>query len=261
MSDKTRENLIRRIEDSSLTERLNTATVIRERVVAPLTPGGSHYRIIVTDEVDQYEKPLRTEELSEAAFEKVRQRGENFTGTARRAAKISIANAPIEEFDDLTSLIDTFPSIDEMRDHVPHITTGKNSNRVAEEQRNVRVRVWIYAMSREDDNDFHLILGRAPGADPLYMTMELSGLPPANSPHFAKLKAAREAFKTGLNNDTPGTGYEFPEPPIPVEIEGSLFFDMSHINPGSRPGPSKLRQHMPTICEVHPISKIVLEPD
>src|SRR5947207_2323871 len=78
----------------------------------------------------------------------------------------------------------------------PPIQTTATSNRVKEEKRNVRVKAFIYAASRENDNDFHLIIGRSPDLTPeMYMTMELSGLPASNSASFTKLKAARDAYK------------------------------------------------------------------
>jgi hypothetical protein len=54
-------------------------------------------------------------------------------------------------------------------------------------------------------------------------------------------------------------GYDFYKPPIPVVVEGSLFFDMTHST-GGKPGPSKLKANIPTIWEVHPISQMKLEP-
>jgi len=187
--------------------------------------------------------------------------GDKFRGTARKAAKLSIANAQMETFSDLQVLINSLAPEAAMANHVPPITTAANSNRVAEEKRNVRVLVFLYAASKEDDNDFHLILGRAPGSAPaVYFTMELSGLPPTNSPAFAKLKAARTAFKDFFGNDLPGSRYDFYSPPIPVEIEGSLFFDINHVT-GSRPGPASLRPKMPVVWEVHPITRIVFEPE
>jgi hypothetical protein len=186
--------------------------------------------------------------------------GENYRGTARKAAKLSIASADTESFQDLKDLIATLQPHDEMVKHKPVITTTATSNRVKEEKRNVKVSTFLYAASREDDNDFHLIVGRAPGATPaVYFTVELSGLPPSSSAAFPKLKAARDAFKQFFGNDLPGGNYSFYTPPIPVEIEGSLFFDMSHAK-GSRPGPASLRPKMPVVWEVHPITKIVLEP-
>jgi hypothetical protein len=72
------------------------------------------------------------------------------------------------------------------------------------------------------------------------MTMEVSGLPPAEADSFDTLKAARDAYKEFFGSDLPGTSYDFYDPPVPVEIGGSLFFDMSHAS-GSRPGPQSLR--------------------
>lgn len=187
--------------------------------------------------------------------------GDRFRGTARKAAKLSLATAPMEAFADLPALITSLAPENAMKNHVPPISKAATSNRVAEEKRNVRLRVFLYAASKEDDNDFHLILGRAPGSTPaVYMTMELSGLPANNSAAFAKLKAARDAFKAFfINGELPGTSYDFYTPPIPVEVEGSLFFDINHVT-GGRPGPASLRPKMPVVWEVHPISKIVFEP-
>jgi len=186
--------------------------------------------------------------------------GDKFRGSARKAAKLSIAGVPTETFSDLQALINSLAPEAVMANHVPPITTAASSNRVAEEKRNVGLVAFLYAASKEDDNDFHLILGRAPGSTPaVYFTMELSGLPPANSPAFAKLKAARTAFKDFFGNDLPGSRYDFYSPPIPVEIAGSLFFDINHIT-GSRPGPASLRPKMPVVWEIHPISRIVFEP-
>ena len=222
----------------------------------------SKYQIIVTNQVDAYEdvpSPAAGLNLVLAA-KAAAQLGDNYTGTARRAAKLSIADAKIEKFDDLKDLIESLTPDKAMKNRVPKIKTDAKSDRVAEEKRNIRVRAFLYAASREDDNDFHLIIGRDPDeGEEMYMTMELSGLPPANSASFKKLNAARNAYKKFFKNNLPGFGYEFPSPPIPVEIEGSLFFDMTHAS-GSKPGPKDLRPHMPTIWEVHPITKMVFEP-
>lgn len=183
-----------------------------------------------------------------------------YTGTARKAAKLSIVNAPVEPFADLPVMVATLPAHNLMVNHNPPIKTTATSNRVAEEKRNVKLTAFLYAASREDDNDFHLIVGRAPGAaPPMYFTVELSGLPPANSTAFARLKAARDAFKAFFGGNVPGSSYSFFSPPIPVEVEGSLFFDMSHAT-GNRPGPQSLRPKMPVVWEIHPISKLVFEP-
>ncbi len=130
---------------------------------------------------------------------------------------------------------------------------------MAEERRNARLSAFLYAASREDDNDYHLILGRDPSLPPRYLTVEISGLPHSRSRHFGKLKAAREAYFRFFGNGLPGPTYDFYDPPIPVEVAGSLFFDMSHAT-GGRPGPQKLRPNMPVVWEIHPVTRIVFEP-
>jgi hypothetical protein len=220
------------------------------------------YRIIQTNEVDAYEKAATSMETLNAAVAAAEAApvSDKFDGTARKAAKLSIADAPTKTFNDLKTLVNSLPAHEDMKNHNPKIKTTATSNRVAEEKRNVRIKVFLYAASREDDNDFHLILGRDPNSGPeLYMTMELSGLPPASSASFDKLKAARDAFKAFFDADVPGLTYDFYDPPIRVRIEGSLFWDASHST-GSRPGPKSLKSRMPTVWEVHPITKIVFNP-
>jgi hypothetical protein len=238
-------------------------------------PGGPTYRIIKTTEVDTYEDTKAAVALSKALRGKMAPAaaalakavkhppspagGDNFAGNARKAAKLSIATGPVENFNDLSDLIASLPSIDAMVHHKPKIPTGPASKRVAEENRNVHVNAFLFAASAEADNDFHLIIGRDPNAgQEMYMTMEISGLPLPNSPAFAALNAARTAYKQffGAAN-LPGAGYHFYQPPIPVKIDGSLFFDMTHAT-GQAPGPPSLKSRMPTIWEVHPITGIRL---
>jgi len=223
------------------------------------------YRIIRTNEVDAYEaKPTKTAVAEAMVLEaKKKPKGDTFRGTSRKAAKLSVADAKTEKFSDLAEVINSFvPDKTMAKKKIP---TDAKSNRVEEEKRNINVEAFIYAASVEDDNDFHLIIGRDPetGGAEVYMTMELSGLPPANAKSHAKLKAARDAFKKFFakffQNNLPGTSYDFYDPPIRIQVQGSTFFDASHAK-GSKPGPQSLRAKMPTVWEVHPISKLKLLP-
>ncbi|MET0624869.1 MAG: hypothetical protein ABW250_18115 [Pyrinomonadaceae bacterium] len=233
------------------------------------------FRIIRTNEVDGYEQAANAQETlatrgatgraakksskkTAAKASKKAADKDTFGGTARKAAKLSLSAAPVKAYKDVRTLVNTLPSHDSMA--ALKIPKGAGSGRVAQEERNVRVKTFLYAASREDDNDFHLILGRSPEASPeVYMTMELSGLPAKNAPSFAKLKAARDAYKAFFGSELPGTSYDFYDPPIPVTIEGSLFWDASHAT-GTRPGPQSLKSRMPVVWEVHPISKIDFNP-
>ncbi|GAB2546584.1 hypothetical protein [Spirosoma aerophilum] len=218
------------------------------------------YRILVTNQMDPYDKPVAEAELIAPSLEAMASQGDQFKGTARKAAKTSVADAPVEVFTDLKALIETLPSKQTMKNHKPKITEGAKSNRVEKEKRNVRVNAFLYAASRENDNDYHLIIGRAQDAQPFQcMNVEISGLPPADSRFFKPINTGRDAFKTFFKNKLPGTSYSFYSPPFPVVVEGSLFFDMSHAT-GSQPGPQDLRPFIPTVWEIHPITNIVFEP-
>jgi len=230
--------------------------------VSPAGPSGpaAKYTVIHTNEMDVYEKGALGPGL--AGVLPSLPTGDNFDGTARKASKLSISTAKTEKFKDVADLIKTLPEHEKMVKHKPKITTAATSKRVTEEERNVHVTAFMYAASREKDNDFHLIVGRSTTASQeTYMTMELSGLPPSSNPSFSKLKAARDAFKKffkDIGKDLPGLTYDFYHPPVAVRIDGSLFFDMSHAK-GQRPGPPSLKSRMPVVWELHPITKIVLK--
>jgi hypothetical protein len=222
------------------------------------------YRILRTDEMDAKDVPLSEDERSSIAATGVpaatRSSGDNFAGTARKTAKLSISAAPTQEFSDVTDLIASLPAKDDMVNHDPVITTDAGSDRTTEEERNITVNAFIYAISRENDNDFHLIVGRDPTLrPPMYMTMEISGLPAHADANFAQLRDVRDIFKSFFGGNLPGATYDFYDPPIPIKVMGSLFFDMSHAH-GQSPGPPSLHPDMPVIWEVHPVSNIVFEP-
>lgn len=236
--------------------------------------GGPTYHIMRTTETDGYEKTTTAVDLSKLlrtkgappsaalakAVKKKPSTGDNYAGTDRKAAKLSKAPGAATTFSDLKDLIASLPAESKMIKHKPPIKTVATFGRVKEEQRNVSVEAFLYAASREADNDFHLIIGRDHTLTPeMYMTMEVSGLPPKNNPafDFTDLNAARRAFKKFFGTKLPGAGYDFYDPPIPVHIEGSLFFDMTHAT-GARPGPQSLKSRMPVIWEVHPLTSIKL---
>src|SRR5262249_26215818 len=156
------------------------------------------YTIIRTTEVDGYEPLANSQgDISASLALAAAPTGDKFKGNDRKAAKLSIAKKKIESFSDIRTLINSLAPEEDMVNHDPEITRDASMNRVDEEKRNIRVPAFLYAASREADNDFHLIIGRDPKKSPeMYMTMELSGLPPQNSDSFKKLKAARDAYKT-----------------------------------------------------------------
>jgi len=218
------------------------------------------FTILVTDQVDPYDKRLSARAAAALRARPFAPVSNNFAGTSRKAAKISTSGAKFEKFNDLKALVNSFSDDAKMIKRKPKIATDAKSNRVDEEKRNVRVSAFLYAASREDDNDFHLIIGSDPkGRKLVCLTMEISGLPPKKAASFDDLKKARDDFKNLLDNKLPGSGYHFYRPPIPITIGGSLFFDITHAK-GGRPGPKDLRPSIPTIMEVHPVREIAFRP-
>jgi hypothetical protein len=217
------------------------------------------FTVIRTRQLDGYEPealgPTDDEALPGPLLQA--RRGDDFAGTSRKAAKTSIAEADVEEFGDVEQLIDSLESAEHMIGL--NISSGATSSRVDEERRNVSVDAFIYAASREDDNDFHVIIGLNSEEDTeLYLNVEISGLPPASHRNHVELKAVRDVFKNVLSRHPaglPGSRYDFYKPPLPVRVTGSLFWDVSHET-GAKPGPQDLRDHIPTVWEIHPISKL-----
>jgi hypothetical protein len=260
-------------------------SILDDKTTFTPTPGGPTYRILKTTETDTYENTppavafraalagqktpdpgalTAADKLSPAKVQPgvdaaAAAKSDNFAGTDREAAKLSIATAKMETFEDVSALIATLPTLDEMIKL--NISQDPTSNRVPVENRNVHVSGFLYAASREADNDFHLIVGLDPKTGKeTYMTMEVSGLPPKKDPSYQALNGARTSFKTFFQDkNLPGAGYHFYQPPIPLQAEGSLFFDVKHSK-GQAPGPPSLKSRMPTIWEVHPLSKIKLGP-
>jgi hypothetical protein len=179
-----------------------------------------------------------------------------FRGQDRKGPKTSIADAEIENFENLRSLIASLPSDDDMRNHEPPVEKDSMS-RFAEERRNVRVAAWIYAIKYEADQDWHVIIGTDPSTtSKTFFNAEVSGLPSQSSAAFETLLKVRQQLANILDNDLPQEGsYRKYEDPIPVLIGGSLFYDIDHA-PGIV-GPTGMRPR--TAWEIHPITSLDLK--
>jgi hypothetical protein len=216
-----------------------------------LVLGGTH-RLIQTDEQDGFVEPAEEEFILFRALAAPFRDSDGFRGTARARSKTTLPDAEVEIFPSVVALRATLESDAEMRDGDPAITHGRDSDRVAEEHRMVRVRTQLIAVSREEDNDYHLIVADAGcRRASCRMNVEISGLPGTRSEHYAALRAARTQFDDAVEGPI-GSGYAFFEPPAPVVIEGALFYDLDHA-PGLV-GPAQARPD--TSWEIHPISSI-----
>jgi hypothetical protein len=226
-----------------------------------VSPSGKRYVVTVSDEPGTEEKlkQERAEELRKLSPLDRAQAASNidfFVGHDRKAAKTSIATGGIEAFSTLGDLLNTLVDDQSMLNHNPPITKDADSERVAEEQRNVTVSAFIYALKSESDNDFHMILGTdGSSGSTQFMNAEISGLP-RTGPALTTLKAVRDKFKAQFDSDPISDRYHKFNPPIPVQVTGSTFYDVDHA-PGVV-GPTGMRPA--TSWEIHPVTNIDFGP-
>jgi hypothetical protein len=179
---------------------------------------------------------------------------ENFEGNDRETAKTSIATAAPREFATVADLLSSgmFVADKKMIAHKPPITKDGTSERVSEEKFNVTITGFLYAAKKEDDNDFHCIVGTAKGSTPHFVNVEVSGLPQGQ--FRAPLKTARDQFKAFFGDHLPAAGsYAVFKTPIKVQITGSIFFDIDHK--AGVVGPTGMRPT--TAWEIHPVTEFL----
>jgi hypothetical protein len=175
-----------------------------------------------------------------------------YAGKDRAGCKTSLYHGQFESYATLDKMYKTLPDDDDMRD----MGIGRNSNqRVDEEKRDVTIRhafLYAYKYEKAGDHDYHLIIGTT--KEGILFTAECSGLPVSSSEDYQALLDVRKKFRCFIDQ-TPGEknrSWNFYDPPIPIEISGSLFFDIDHA-----PGAVGPQGHRPeTSWEIHPISNI-----
>jgi hypothetical protein len=167
----------------------------------------------------------------------------------RGLPKTTYADAPVETFTDLGSLILSLPGDSYM---TGIIQKNWDFDRVQEERRNVRVTAYLFAIHKESDNDFHLIIdddGQI--ADGAKLNVEIAGIPD-QGPDQDAIRTVRQAFKDHFGGNPPREYKPFLDPPQKITIEGSLFFDVDHA--AGAVGPTGYRPS--TAWEIHPVRKI-----
>ena len=178
-----------------------------------------------------------------------------FSGKHRAKAKTSfVKGVPVKSFSSILKLISSLTADAEMQTKLT-----KSSPRIAEE--NIRVRltsnIFLYAMKKEADNDYHVIIGdNKVKSKATLLNVEISGVPKTSTASAkAAIQKVRDFFEDNFV-ELCGSKYAvFSTKPIPIAIEGSMFFDIDH--PAGQVGPTGLRPK--TAWEIHPISKIVFK--
>ena len=134
-----------------------------------------------------------------------------------------------------------------------HISKDPESPRVAEETINVDIKeAYIYGIYREDDNDYHMIIGNGEvGANMHLFNAEISAFPEeddASSLHTVRNRIINMFGDLSCGDDS----YKPVEELIPIRIKGSLFFDVDH--PAGRVGFGVYKPR--TAWEIHPVTLI-----
>ena len=175
----------------------------------------------------------------------------NFTGSARATAKKSFSTSSYVNYPNIAGVRATLQTDNFMLS----LGITNSSNRVTYENRNVSVTsAYLFAIARESDNDYHLIIGDTPANGGTLYNCESSGLPSTSSSSYAAISAVRTYLKSYFGTDFCGvTGYTRFTPPIATTmLKGSLFFDIDHL--AGTVGPAGLRPN--TAWEMHPINSI-----
>src|SRR5882672_735518 len=209
-------------------------TAPTNQFVSPKT--GKTFAYVIVPDTDEEHEPFEIPRVVFGAPSK-----DNFLGTDRKAAKTSISSGPQTTRADVAALLAHLPDTDaNMMNHTPPISRNPASGRVTEEEQNVLVEAgFIYAVAKEADNDYHIILGTAPGAPAQFINVEVSGLPKSGA-FRAPLKQVRDKFQNHFGAAIAGSGYhKWVGAPVPVRISGSLFYDIDH--PPGAVGPTGLK--------------------
>ena len=184
---------------------------------------------------------------------------DSYLGLDRAEAKISIPQTEKIVFPTTTELRASLINDTIMRSKKVGLKT--NSVRTMSETQNVSVtKAYLFAISREADNDLHLIIGNknANGAPIKLLNCEISGLPNPDAPSYATLKSVRDYIIGFLGTDftvKPGPGYIVFTSGLKITIEGPLFYDVGHG--AGKIGPKSFRS--PTAWEIHPVSYIAFD--
>ncbi len=187
-----------------------------------------------------------------------------FKGVYRAGPKTTMLNREPKQMASIAALRASFPPDQVMRAKYsdPDIAAynpdpawqAKYNVRLPEENRVVTVHALLFAAKpetgRTGDNDFHLIIGDSPNPREL-MNVEVSGVPKADPDPFILVRKQLIAMLAPEGSLRSGRFRKY-DPPIPVEVTGSLYFDADHA--AGAIGPRGLQPS--TVWEIHPVHSI-----
>ncbi len=175
--------------------------------------------------------------------------GNKFDGSYRAAAKESYVTplTAVQSPSGLNALIATLLAVSPSL--LNSISSG--SARVSPEKKNISISAFLYAIKRESDEDYHIIIGSSQSpAAAKFFNVECSGLPATSSSFYARLHTVRNQLDAFMGGEVCKNGYTFFDNHPAVRVKGSLFYDKEHAS--SIVGPAQCKPQ--TAWELHPLT-------
>jgi hypothetical protein len=174
-----------------------------------------------------------------------------FGGVVRAEAKTTVADRKTEMMFSVNEVLKSLPTDSYMR----AIGVRDNSPRSVDENRNVFIRTaYIFSIKKEDDGDFHVIIGDLVNGEKVnLMTAEIAALPAdTTTKSYALLARSRRQLYERYPDFFEGRRASFiPKSVFPmIAIRGSLFFDTHHTAGQIGSGSAKPE----TVWELHPVT-------
>ena len=176
-----------------------------------------------------------------------------FLGSVRPTVKTSYSSQSYKTFPTIPALYRSLKSKEFMND----LAIGHSDARVSYEDRNVKVKTaYLYTITIEKDNDFHLLIGNTPVYDPSttrVFNAEIPGVPRVGSEttkqHVRELR--RKVLR--IFSAIPVCGKKgYLQEYTKISINGSLFYDSHH-----KSTPAKCKEVIgESAWEIHPVRDI-----
>ena len=226
-----------------------------------LSPKGNYIPFCYSNEVDSVVSNPEFKEKTMTIVANAACDGPDFDATYRAKVKYTPSRSTLERNVNPNNLVNYFaekhPEMCENKNNLP------NDSRLMVENRNVELlTVFIYTFKRQGDEDYHVILGTTKNVNTAkFFNSEISGLSPSGSYKRSNLVEARNTFEEyfGVSEKCATSYYknDFRNHPIPVKIEGSLFYDGEHCTSFKNNGPQNWKElEIEIAWEIHPITSI-----
>ena len=173
-----------------------------------------------------------------------------FTGVVRPTVKTSYSSKSYESFGSIAALYRSLKS----KEFMDNLSIGHSDDRVSFENRNVKITTaYLYTITVESDNDFHLLIGNTPVYNPgttRVFNAEIPGVPRdgdmATKQHVRELRAKLLRIFSAI----PVCGNRgYLQEYTKITIRGSLFYDTQH-----KSNPAKCKDvEGESAWEIHPV--------